>query len=538
MSEFQQEIGWHAAGKLGAVAAGGSAAVSAGIDTLRKNGNAIDAGVSCVLALMVTDHGECSFGGEVPLLIYDSSRGEVKALSGMGSAPRSPEAIEWYLRHGIPGAGDIKIAPVPSVVDCCCTALKLYGTISFEQAIDSTLSLLDKGNADWHPRLAVTLRKMVMAERQAVGSREDKIQAACDLFYGRGGDPSIADDLENFYIERGGFLRKADLAAHRTRVEKPATTVYRGYTVYKCGPWTQGPALLQALRLLEGFNLRALGRLSEDTLHIAIESLKLAFADRDAYYGDPEFVQVPLEQLLTEEYTSLRRSLIDMTRASYEVRPGDPYAMHALGPSVGPQPVVGGTTTCVAADRWGNFFAATPSANVMPGRHEGGRAGVTFGNRLVSFNTTPGHPNCIAAGKRPRITLTPTLVLKDAKPVLAISVAGGDLQDQVTLQLLIDHIDFGLSPQQSVCGPRFATLHHQNSFDPNPDRAQAFIQAGSMILNKAVDNAVQIEMARRGHRLDLRDGAIGAPVILWRDESQDHFHAAGDPQAGRHAAAI
>jgi gamma-glutamyltranspeptidase/glutathione hydrolase len=534
-----QPIGWKAESETGVVAAGGAEAVAAGAAMLKAGGNAIDSAVATLLALMVTDHGDCSIGGEVPFMLYDAKRREVKALSGMGGAPRSPEAIDWYMRNGIPGAGDVKIAPVPSVVDCCLTALKVYGTKSFEQCVAATLDLLDAGQADWQPNLARSLRKMVREEAATKGSREDKIQAACDLFYGRGDKPgSIADDLEAFYIERGGFLRKADLAAHVTRIEDPVSVSYRGYTVCKCGPWTQGPVLCQALRLLEGFDLRGMGYLSADYVHVVIEALKLAMADRDAYYGDPLFVDVPLAELLSDPYTHLRQPLIDMAAASQQVRPGDPYRMEALKEGGVIQPGVGGTTTCVVADRWGNLVAATPSANVMPGRHEGGRAGVTFGNRLRSFNTTPGHPNCIAPGKRPRITLTPTIVLKDGRPALAISVAGGDLQDQVTLKLLLDHVEFGLLPAEAVIQPRFATAHHQDSFDPNPDRAQAFLRVGSLVVNESIQPAVQESLRQRGHHLTVASGAIGNPVMLLIDQEKGGFQAAGDPAAQRHAAGI
>ncbi|HIG18890.1 MAG TPA: gamma-glutamyltransferase family protein, partial [Candidatus Handelsmanbacteria bacterium] len=190
----------------------------------------------------------------------------------------------------------------------------------------------------------------------------------------------------------------------------------------KCGTWTQGPALLQALRLVEGFDVHNLGHMSADYVHLAVEGLKLAFADRDAWYGDPEFVDVPLDQLLSDAYTELRRPLIDMGTASAEARPGDPHTMEAVKADGVFCPGGPGTTTCVVADRWGNVVAATPSANVDRTRMDGGDAGVTYGNRLRSLNTTPGHPNCIQPGKRPRITLTPTLVLKDGKPAFAVSV--------------------------------------------------------------------------------------------------------------------
>ena len=531
------QLGWNATSKTGAVAGGGADAVAAGAAILAQGGNAADAAAATILALNVTDHGDCSIGGEVPLLIYDAKKNEVKALSGQGRAPLSPAAIAWYMEHGIP-AGDIKMAPVPSVVDLCITVLIRYGTKTFAQIVAPTLALLDVGAVEWHPRLAVTLRRLVEEEGLTSGSREEKLQAACDRFYGR--HPlrnDIAEDLEAFYIERGGFLRRADLAAHRTTIEDPVRADYRGHTVYKCGPWTQGPYLCQALRLLEGFDLKAMGQNSADYVHVLTEAIKLAMADRDEYYGDPAFVDVPMEALLSEAYNQLRRPLIDLKKASLEARPGDPRQPKALkGPGVfrqGP----GGTTTCVIADRWGNVVAATPSANVHHENPAGGRAGVTFGNRLRSLNTTPGHPNCIAPSKRPRITLTPTVVLKGGKPVLAISVAGGDLQDQATLTLLLNHIEFGQLPEQAVRTPRFATAHHQDSFDPNPKREQTFIKAGALTINDRIPLPVREELARRGHQVEAKAAHIATPVMLYIDPA-GVFHAAGDPEAGRHAAGL
>ncbi|HIE30460.1 TPA: hypothetical protein EYP66_24640, partial [Candidatus Poribacteria bacterium] len=285
---IQAEIGWHASGKSGAVAAGGSRAVAAGIEILQNGGNAADAAVATILALSITDHGAFAIGGEVPFIIYDAKAQEVKVLSGMGRAPLSPDAIAWYLENGIPTDGDIKAAPVPAAVHLCLTALKLYGTRTFEEVVAPTLALLDAGGRDWYDRLAVTLRKMIEAEKGANGTREQKIQAAVDRFY-RG---DIADDLTAWYIEKGGFLRKEDLAAHTTRLESAVTVDYRGYTVCKCDTWTQGPYLCQTLRLLEGFDLKNMGHLSTDYIHVLTEAMKLALADRDEYYGDPVFTDV------------------------------------------------------------------------------------------------------------------------------------------------------------------------------------------------------------------------------------------------------
>ncbi len=529
-----QDIGWNAAGKRGAVAAGGAGAVAAGIEILGQDGNAADAAVATILALSITDHGQFAIGGEVPFIIYDAAKGEVKVLSGQGRAPRSQEAIDWYMENGIPTDGDMKAAPVPGAVDLCLTALKMYGTKSFEAVVEPSLALLDAGGRDWYPRLAVTLRKMVETERHTKGSREDKLQAARDRFYK--GD--IAEDLEAWYTEKGGFQRRADLAAHVTPVEDPVTVDYRGYTVCKCGPWTQGPYLCQALRLLEGYDLKKMGHLSADYIHVLAEALKLALADRDTYYGDPVFADVPLEALLSDAYTAIRRPLIDLEKASHEIRAGDPYQMMALKPGAKYMPGPGGTTTCVVADRWGNVVSATPSCNVFGNKGDGGVTGVTHGNRLRSLNTTPGHPNCIQPGKRPRITLTPTMVLKEGVPILAISVAGGDLQDQTALNLFLDFVEFGLMPEQAVREPRFATAHHLDSFDPNPDREAALIQAGSLTVNAGVSEQVRSELGERGHELAVTERAIATPVMLYIDRPSGTFYAAGDPAARRHAAAL
>jgi gamma-glutamyltranspeptidase/glutathione hydrolase len=541
-SELVDQIGWKAYSKTGIVAAGGAEAVAAGIDILEQGGNAADSAAATLFALMICDHGYCSIGGEVPVMIYDVKTQKVKVLSGQGGAPLSKDAIDWYMRNGIPEEGDIKVAPVPSVVDCCLTLLKMYGTKSFEDIVAPTLALLDAGNVVWHPRLAVTLRKMITLEQTIAGSREEKIQSTCDLFYGRNNVPGdIADDLEAFYIERGGFLRKEDLAAHKTRIEDPITVNYRGYTVCKCGPWTQGPYLCEALRLLEGFDLKAMGYMSSTYIHVIVEAIKLAMADRDEYYGDPNFVEVPLQALLSDEYTKIRQPLIEMDKASQEVRPGDPYKMEPIKDGGVFRPGVGGTTNCLVADRWGNIVVATPSANVFPGKHEGGKAGVTFGNRLRSFNTTPGHPNCIEPGKRPRITLTPTIVLKGSKPILAISVEGGDVQDQVTLKLLLDFIEFNILPEQAVIGPRFATTLHQDSFNPNLNRQQTYNRSGSLIINEPVGASVCEELVLRGHHLELRGAGsppIGSPVMLYVNQEKGELHAAGDPAAHRHAAGL
>jgi gamma-glutamyltranspeptidase/glutathione hydrolase len=534
---MSEQIGWSASGSGGAVAAGGAGSVAAGIELLADGGNAVDAAVATILALAVTDYGLFVIGGEVPLMLHEGESRRVRVLSGVGRSPLDPATIADFYASGIPDQGSYQAMPVPGAPHLCLTALAMFGTVSFERAVAPTMELLEAGEADWHGRLLRTLRRLIEAERITPGTRERKLVAARDRFYW--GD--IAMELVEWYEAVGCPLTADDLAAHVTTVEEPVSVDYRGLTVHKCGAWTQGPVLSQTLRLLEGYDLASMEHLSPDYVHVVTEAMKLAYADRDEYYADPEFAGVPLPRLLCDEYTLMRRGLIDMKRASRERRPGDPYAMHPLigDGSVDANDVrtpISDTTTCVVVDRWGNVVAATPSCN-LAGNRPDPRTGVTQGNRLRCMNTTPGHPNCLEPAKRPRITLTPTLVTRDGRPVAAISVAGGDLQDQTALNVLLNCVEFGMSPGEAVTAPRFSTDHMENSFDSSPDRDRAFKQPGSLQVSDGVPEDVRGELSRRGHTVSVTDGFIAMPVMLGIDEDGT-VHAAGDPAAGRHAGAL
>jgi gamma-glutamyltranspeptidase/glutathione hydrolase len=448
-----------AKGSQGVVVSGKPVATAAGIKILQQGGNAADAGAATLLALSVTYVGAFCVGGEIPILVYSVDEKKVKLLEGQGEAPRDPKAIAWYMEHGIPD-GDVKAAAVPSTIDAVVTLLKLYGTKSFEEVVQPTLAILDAGGPSWYidtgdgkkietgvnwqADLAATFRKLVQSEKVAKGTRRQKLQAVSDRFYL--GD--IADALEAWYIEKGGFLRKADLAAHKTPVVDPLTTTYRGYTVYKTGPLTQGPYLLQTLRLLEGFDLKKMGFNSPNYIHTVIEAEKLALADRDEYYGDPNYVKVPMQQLLSDQYTKMRRELIDQKKASLELRPGDPYNMKPTKPPIITGPWHGGTTVMCVTDKFGNVIAATPSG-LSSTAGVAGRTGIIHGSRLTSLNTFAGTPDVIQP-KRPRITLSPTLLFHDNHPVMAISVAGGDQQDQAAIQVILNYVEFGMSPEEGL----------------------------------------------------------------------------------------
>jgi gamma-glutamyltranspeptidase / glutathione hydrolase len=418
--------------------------------------------------------------------------------------------------------------------------------MTFAQVAAPTLHLLDEARKDWHANLARTLRELVAAEGEAgptqpsgsgarsASDRSRNLRRVADTFY-RG---TIARRIDAWSRASGGLIRYVDLATHTTRLEEPVVICYRGYEVYKCGPWTQGPCLLEALQILEGFDLKSMAQGGADRIHVTVEALKLAMADRDTYYADPLFHEVPLQKLLDPKYAAERRALVHLDRASLTRRPGDALAGKAiLDPArdpaehhgVAPSMTAHDTTTCVVVDRWGNMVAATPSgwSGVMAGD-----TGVWLGSRLQSFNTWPDHPNVIEPGKRPRITLTPTIVLQRGTPILAASVAGGDHQDQMMLQLLLNHLDFHLEPAVSVLAPRFMTDHFIGSF------LQKAPSLGKLRINPEFGVEQLEALQLRGHILALQHGALSAaPCVLSRDPALGLIRAAGDPRTNRHALA-
>jgi gamma-glutamyltranspeptidase/glutathione hydrolase len=517
------EVNWQASGNNGAVVAGRPPSADAGLSILRQGGNAADAAAAALLALAVTDSPAFCFGGEVSIIVYDANRKTVEVVAGIGTAPRLA-TLEYFQKAGGIKGGTPQSAAIPASLDACITLLDRYGTITFARAAEPALQLLDGQKEKWHTDLAKTLRRLIDAEKAAT-DRRGGLRLVCDYFY-RG---PIAREIDAWSRANNGLIRYTDLAAHVTRIEEPVKIDYRGFTVYKCNTWTQGPWLLQALKLLEGFNLKSMGLNQPGTIHAIIEASKLALADRDMYYADPLFVDVPLRQLLSNEYTNLRRPLIDMNAASTTLRPGDPLGLKAMldsnniGPGLGTH--ANDTSTCIVADRRGNVVVATPSGW---GGVLAGNTGIRLGSRLISFNTWKGHPNCIEPGKRPRITLTPTLVLKDGEPVLAISVAGGDTQDQATLQMLINYIDFNLPGDRVVSTPRYATEHFIGSFNQTPPTL------GGLTISPQFGADCIEQLRKLGHKVNPKDPNGRVPqdrTVLVIDHKTGMFYAAGDPNA-------
>jgi gamma-glutamyltranspeptidase/glutathione hydrolase len=385
--------------------------------------------------------------------------------------------------------------------------------------------------------LARTLRSMVAAENKALAggaSREAAIDAVRDYFY-RG---DIARRIDAFSRENDGLLRYEDMAAFRLAPEDAVSVNYRGYEVYKPGFWSQGPSLLEALNLLSGFDVASMRWNSAEYIHTLVEALKLAYADRDTYYGDPKFVDVPAEQLLSNEYAEQRRKLIGAL-ASQEFRPGRIGSNPPHHPSefdLARFPIddrlMARDTTCVdAVDREGIMFSATPSGAWLPSVIAGD-TGIALTQRAQSFLLIPGHNNELAGGKRPRVTLSPTLVTDHGKPFLALSTPGGDNQDQSLLQMLLDVIEFGMGTEAAVEAPRFQTRHLVSSFDNHA------MNPGDLLLDERIPMSVMTQLSERKHRIGTRSRwNSGAAPVMIRISPSGVIEAGADPYGYRTARA-
>jgi gamma-glutamyltranspeptidase/glutathione hydrolase len=551
-------------GTRGAVTAGTSFGTDAGMRLYHAGGNAVDAGVAAMFAAAITEYSHFGFGGEAPILIY--AKGKVHSIAGVGTMPKLASAELFRtrkllvgevmnlepngLRGFVPVAG-LMPALVPSMPDSGLLALRDFGTKSFAEVIAPAIDLADGTPMDemragairgmrrfaemWpttkatffpngrapqpgeifrQPALAATLRSLVAAEKKALAqgkTRTQAIDAVRDHFY-RG---DIARRIAAFVESNQGLLRYEDFAAFKLEVEEPVAADYRGHRVYKPSFWSQGPAMIEALNILEGIDLKSMGYNSADYLHTVVEALKLAYADRDTYYGDPKFVKVPA-QLLTPEYARTRRQQIS-ARASLDFRPG------AIDGKAGRHPsqedivrvqvddaLMARDTTCInAIDKDGIAFSATPSGAWTPSVIAGD-TGIPLTQRAQSFLLVRGHPNELAGGKRPRVTLSPTLVTRDGKAVLVLSTPGGDNQEQSLLQVLLNVVEFGMNAQQAVEAPRFQTRHLVSSFDNHA------MSPGDLLLDERIAPSVSAELAARGHKVEARTkwGSGAAPTLV------------------------
>lgn len=544
-------------GDFGIVAAGRHYAVAAGTRILMAGGNATDAGVAAVFAAAVTEISHFGFGGEAPTIIFDSKIKKASVINGQGTAPALATPDKFAALGMVPGNGP-NGGTVPAMVDAMALALQLNGTMSLHQVMQPAIELADgfvmynflaevfvsqqkptakyrtaydtyypggklpkTGEIFRQPNLARTMRIIAEADKAALektGDRKAAIQAGRDAFYK--GD--IARRIGAAMEADGGLMRYADLAGYKGRVEAPATADVFGYTVCKGGFWSQGPALLLALNIAEAAGIGAMEPGSEPYLHTLAESIKLAFDDRNAFFGDPDFAKIPAKGLLSKEYAAARAREIG-PRASLEHRYGDPWAFEgvkrptpAFTPHMLKKPPTptADTTAIEVVDRQGNLFSCTPSSGwMLGGAYIAGDTGVPMSNRMTVFDLDPESPNVLVPGKRPRTTLSPSMVLKDGAPFLAIGTPGGDNQDQQIMNVLLRMLAFGEPLQAAIEAPRINSNHFHGSFAIKKD------EPGVLEIEDRVPQAVRDGLTARGHKLDVlgpfgvSTGIVAAGVV-------------------------
>lgn len=563
-------------GTRGMVGGGTQLTAQTGMRILWQGGNAVDAAVASALAAGIMEPtAHYTLGGEVAFLFYDRANKAVRSVVGQGWAPRAA-TVDLYLdKWGEIPAGVLSTT-VPGVISALLAMLAEYGSMSFTQVVDSALhfassgfptyQLLNRaiGSADrmaniqkysesaqiYLPNgkppvlgslfvqkdLGQTLSLMAQAEAKALAqgkSRQAGIQAARDVFYK--GD--VAQRMVQSLQKLGGLYTYEDFAEYESPMEEPISTKYRGYEIFTNRTWSQGITLLQTLNILEGYDLRSLGHNSPEAIHLQVEALKLALADREKYTGDPDFVDVPVDGLLSKEYAALRRGLISPGKALAEYPPGDPRKMlavaenHQFSENASVLESVGGdadgTTYLATVDSSGNMVSVTPSS--FAGLAQGmvlGDTGILINCRGCYFWLDADNPNSLAPHKRPRTTPCTFIILKDGQPFMTLGTPGGDSQPQSNLQVFNNMVDFGMNVQEAVEAPRFCGYSFPQSPWPHrnyPNRLEIEGRVSRELLDALGD---------LGHQMDvvdpwgIRNGF--APIIV--DIESGVYHGGADPR--------
>ncbi|MBM3567991.1 MAG: gamma-glutamyltransferase family protein [Alphaproteobacteria bacterium] len=592
-------------GTFGVVASTHWLASAAAMGVLEKGGNAFDAAVTAGFTLQVVEPHLNGIGGDMPAILWDAKRRASEVICAQGPAPAAA-TIARYRKEGhsvMPGSG-LMAACVPGAFDGWTRMLRDYGTIALEEAlapaihyagggyplvprIIETISLVEQLFRDeWkssaavylpggklptpfklfrNPALAETYRRLVQAGRAAGGDRVAQIEAARRAWR----EGFVAETVDKFCRSteamdssgqrHRGLLTGADMAKWQSHVEKPVTGRYRDITVAKCGAWSQGPVALQQLALLEGFDMARLKPTDAEWVHTVVECAKLAFADREAWYGDPDFVDVPLKTLLSREYADARRKLVT-AQASRELRPGSPdgrkprlaeytvvdtavpYDRAAIlatagtgEPTVGRLGMAAGDTCHLdVIDRHGNMVAATPSGGWLQSSPVIPELGFCLGTRAQMFWLEEGLPCSLEPGKRPRTTLTPGLAFDaEGRALMAFGSPGGDQQDQWSVQLVVRHIDNGMNLQAAIDCPAFHTDHILGSFFPRR------FTPGALTVEDRFGEVAVSELRRRGHNVTVGDswseGRLCAAAIE-RTPEGDILKAAANPRGAQNYA--
>lgn len=556
------------------ISAGHYSATHAGFQILEAGGNAIDAGVAAGMALGILQTDRVNFAGVAPIMIYLADKREIINIDGLGTWPKAASLTYFHEKHGGKMPPGILRTVMPAAPASWIAALERYGTMSFGEVAREAMRLARDGfamhgfmadyiadNLDGYKRwpssaavflpngrppqpgerfvqsaLAASLQ--YMADEEAAHKSKGRaagLKAARDAFYK--GD--IAQKIARYHKDNGGWVTADDLASYEVTFEKPVHTNFHGIDVYACGPWSQGPVLPQTLNLLSGFDLKAMGHNSPAYVHTLVEALKLSFADRHRYYGDPKFVKVPLDILLSEQYAAERRKLIHTDTAAA----GMPVAGDIAGyaPATPPPAAASGdlnpppdTSYVCVVDRHGNAFSATPSDGssatpVIPG------TGFCPSSRGSQSWTNPAHPAALAPGKRPRLTPNPALALKDGRLFMPFGSPGNDIQPQAMTQVFLNIVVFGMEPQAAVEAPRFATYSFPSSSAPHA------YHPGRLNIESRVDKTVTEQLAKRGHRVaawDAVEWRAGAVCAIRVNEANGLLEGAADPRRPCYALGI
>jgi len=564
-------------GRQQAVSSGHYLATLAAMRVLDRGGNAVDAGVTAAMALAVVQPDIVSFAGVAPTLIYLKDEDRVISLAGLGWWPLGTDvdALRKASTDGHIPEGVLRTV-MPAAPATHIQALRRFGTISFEEAATPAMELARDGfpvypllannlaslaplYSQWPSSAAVyvpggaaprvgqlfvqrdlgrTIQGMIEAERAAAGDRGKKLDAAHDFFY-RG---PIAAMIADYHAANGGFVTRDDLAKFEAPVESSIRAPYQDYDVHMCDVWCQGIVLPQTLKTLEGFDLRKLGHNTPDYLHTVMEALNLAFADREAYIGDPKFVNVPTRELLSSEYAVRQRARINAQRAFGKMpEAGNPttaktvsaksksyaasrYSASRMSPD---------TIYACAADRFGNAYSATVSDTsydtpTIPG------TGLAVSSRGCQNRLDPDHPSVVAPGKRPRLTPAPAMAFRDGKFFMAWGTPGGDVQMQAMLQVFLNVTQFGKRVQEAVEAPRVSTKNFPDSFAPHT------YYPGRLLAEANLPAGVTDELKRRGHDVETipqLPPVSGAVCAIVRDPDSGFYNAGADPRREAYALA-
>ncbi|MEF3132586.1 gamma-glutamyltransferase family protein [Rhizobium sp. 268] len=557
-----------------------------GMSILEKGGNAFDAAVATGFVLQIVEPHLCGPGGDLPAVIYSKKKDKVEVISAQGPAPAGA-TIEHYTSEGltlIPGDG-LLATVIPGAFDGWMLMLRDYGTMSVRDVLEPAIYYAEDGHpllsrvsatikglaaffekewptsyATWlpggsvpaaqanfrNPVLAETWKR-VIAEAEAKSGREAQVEAARDAFY-RG---FIAEKIDTYLktaevmdasgSRHKGVLTANDMATWSATIEEPLTYDYHGWTIAKTGPWGQGPVFLQTLSILKGFDLAAMNPDGADFVHTVTEAMKLAFADREVYYGDPDFSEVPVTHLLSDAYASERRKLIGAD-ASLDLRPGivpgfetqHDLTMTMLGaasktgavyePTMAHLEKRGDTVHIDVIDRDGNMVSVTPSGGWLQSSPTVPGLGFCLNSRAQMFWLKPELPTSLAPGKRPRTTLTPSLGLYEGRPTLAFGTPGGDQQEQWQLSFFLRHVNHKLNLQAAIDRPLFHTAHFPSSFYPRTR------EPGSLMAEANFGPDVLDALARKGHRLTVTDPWTIGRLTAARRDADGLLRAAATPR--------